>query len=144
MKRIIGRKEKISFPEWNIQEITAKVDTGAYNGAIHSMYAEEMIENGEKVLYFQILDPRHPFFKDKKLRTGRYTVKKVKNSFGHMEKRFLIKTTISIFGEEFEAGFTLSDRSEMKNAVLLGRRVLKGRFLVDVDKSYTAKAQKNK
>lgn len=138
MKRIIGRKEKVSFPEWDLWDIPAKVDTGAYNGAVHAVYAEEGLENGQKVLFFQILAPGHPFFKDKKLKTFRYSVKKVKNSFGQMEKRFLIKTPIRIFGEEFEAGFTLTDRSMMKNAVLLGRKVLKGRFLVDVDKSYLA------
>jgi hypothetical protein len=61
-------------------------------------------------------------------------VKKVKNSFGQMEKRFLIQTSMVIGNCTIPAAFTLSDRKKMKNAVLLGRKVLKGRFLVDVDK----------
>ncbi|MCB0803275.1 MAG: ATP-dependent zinc protease [Flavobacteriales bacterium] len=35
-KTIVGRVEKVDFPELGILDIEAKIDTGAYSTAIHS------------------------------------------------------------------------------------------------------------
>ena len=144
VKKIIGRREKINLPKWNIFHINGKVDTGAYNCAIHASFTEEKNENGKNTLEFVLLGPSHPSYTGKKINTNQYKMKRVKNSSGQMETRYLVKTTISIFGEEIEAGFTLSNRSNMKNAILIGRKVLKVRYLVDVDKiNLTQIANKN-
>jgi hypothetical protein len=37
-----------------------------------------------------------------------------------------------MFDVEFDAEFTLTDRSKMRNPILLGRKILIGRFIVDV------------
>jgi len=132
-KRIIGRREKITLPEWGLKMISAKVDTGAYTSSIHCEYAEEKEENGKMFLEFKVLAPGHIKYKNQVIRTADYTQKKVKNSFGVAEVRFKVNTTVSMFGEEFEAEFTLSDRAKMRNAILIGRKTLKGKFLVDVD-----------
>ncbi|WP_373497348.1 RimK/LysX family protein, partial [Aquiflexum sp.] len=58
--------------------------------------------------------------------------KKVKNSFGQAEVRYKVSTKVIMFGVEFEAEFTLTDRSKMRNPILLGRKILIGRFIVDV------------
>ena len=34
-KKIIGRLERVDQPEFDLKRIEAKIDTGAYNGAIH-------------------------------------------------------------------------------------------------------------
>ncbi|WP_158861547.1 ATP-dependent zinc protease family protein [Lunatibacter salilacus] len=137
MKQIIGRKEKISLPEWGLKLITAKIDTGAYTSAIHSDFAqEETDEMGNKVLTFTVLPKQHKKYNGEIIRTTDYTTKKVKNSFGQAEDRFKIMTKVILFGEEFEAEFTLSDRTNMRNSILLGRKLLKGRFVVDVDLTY--------
>ncbi|MBD3630218.1 RimK/LysX family protein [Cyclobacterium sp.] len=133
-KTILGRKESISLPEWDIGKINAKIDTGAYNCTIHVSLANEIQEGGKKLLEFIPLEPSHKSFSGKKIQTAKYKVKKVKNSFGQMEKRYLVLTSLAIGDATFPAAFTLSNRSNMKNAVLLGRKILKGRFLVDVDK----------
>ncbi|WP_332911449.1 RimK/LysX family protein [Algoriphagus boritolerans] len=64
----------------------------------------------------------------------------MKNSFGQAEVRYLIVTKIKIAGETFSAEFTLSDRSNMKNSILLGRKILRDKFLVDVNKVNLSKA----
>lgn len=133
-KTILGRKEIISLPEWDIRKVNAKIDTGAYNCTIHVSSVKEILEGEGKFLEFIPLDPSHAAYAGKKIRTAKFKVKKVKNSFGQMEKRYLVLTSITIGEISFPAAFTLSNRSNMKNAVLLGRKILKGRFLVDVDK----------
>jgi hypothetical protein len=133
MKKIIGRREKIHLPEWGLRYVTAKTDTGAYTSAIHCEFSEEIIENSVPVLYFKVLSPKHKKFKNKLIRTEYFTEKVVKNSFGQAEVRYKVNTKVVMFGEEFDAEFTLTDRSKMKIPILIGRKLLRGKFLVDVD-----------
>ncbi|MDN3668693.1 RimK/LysX family protein [Echinicola jeungdonensis] len=142
-KRTIGRREKISLPEWGYRLISAKVDTGAYTNAIHCEYAKENETNGKKVLEFRLLSPQHRLYKDQVFQTTEYSRKKVKNSFGETEIRYKVSTKVLMFGEEFKTEFTLSDRSKMRNAILLGRKMLSGKFLVDVDEVNLSKKHKS-
>ncbi len=133
MKVIIGRKEKITLSEWGFTKISAKIDTGAYTSAIHCEYAQVKIVGGKRTLEFILLSPANKHFKNQVISTQNFTQKKVKNSFGHVEIRFKVTTKVTMFGKEFDGEFTLSERSKMKNPILLGRKLLKGRFLIDVD-----------
>ncbi len=134
MKQIIGRKEKITLEEWGLKNITAKIDTGAYTSAIHCEYTQLKMLGGKEILEFIVLAPSHKHYKHQLISTEHFTQKKVKNSFGQVEIRYKVSTKIRMFGQEYQAEFTLSERSKMKNPILLGRKVLKGRFLIDVDK----------
>lgn len=143
-KKIIGRKEKISLPELELDLLQAKIDTGAYTSSLHAENIQVIQQDGKPVLSFLPLMPDHKKFIGKTVIFENFKQKKVKNSFGQVEERYLIKTTIQLAGEEYLAEFTLSDRSSMKNAILLGRKILKKRFLVDVSKTNLACAyQKN-
>jgi hypothetical protein len=61
---------------------------------------------------------------------------KVKSSNGISESRPMIKTTIQLFGEHHEILLTLTNRGDMSHPVLLGRRFLRNKFLVDVSKKF--------
>jgi hypothetical protein len=139
-KKIIGRKEKISLPKVGLKSVWAKIDTGAFTSSLHAEAIREEEVDGKKVLKFEILMPGHRDFTGKTLSFDEYKQKKVKNSFGQAETRFLIVTKIKIAGETFLAEFTLSDRSSMKNSILLGRKILQDKFLVDVNKVNLSKA----
>ena len=143
-QKIIGRKEKVSLPKLGLTLVWAKTDTGAFTSSLHAEQIREEIIEGKKVLLFQVLMPGHKDFTGRTLSFGKYREKKVKNSFGQTETRFLIVTKIRMAGESFPAEFTLSDRSSMKNSILLGRKVLQGKFLVDVNRTNLSKAHRKK
>lgn len=143
-KKIIGRKEKISIPGLGLKLVWAKIDTGAYTSSLHAEHIREELKDGKKVLCFEVLMPGHKDFTGKALTFEKYREKKVKNSFGQAETRFLIMTKIRIAGETFPAEFTLSDRSSMKNSILLGRKILQDKFLVDVNGANLSKAYRKK
>ncbi len=143
-KKTIGRKEKISLPELGLKLVWAKIDTGAFTSSLHAEHIREENVDGKKVLLFEILMPGHRSFTGKTLSFENYREKKVKNSFGQAETRYLIVSKIRIAGETFSAEFTLSDRSSMKNSILLGRKVLQDRFLVDVNGVDLSKAYRKK
>ncbi len=144
MKIIIGRKDKADFPEFPLNDIECKIDTGAYTSSIHCHQIKECVINDAKHIEFYLLDPSHPDYTQEKLKTKHYKKKRVKNSFGRSEQRFVIETFITLFGEDYPIELSLSERSEMKYPILLGRKLLKGRFIVDSSKYDISFKLKNK
>ena len=145
--KIIGRIDKADFPELFLSNINIKVDTGAYTSTIHSHHIKEIVIDGEKHIEFQLLDPTHSKYRDEIFKTKRYKKKRVKNSFGKSEQRFVVETIIVIFEEEYPIELSLSERSDMKYPILIGRKLLNKRFIVDTSKqnlSFKLKKKKRK
>jgi hypothetical protein len=136
-KKVIGRLERVSLPEFGLKEIEAKIDTGAYNGAIHISKIDKIDEEGKEILKFTLLDSEHPEYNGKNFETTDFEKKQVKNSSGQSETRYFITTPIILKNEEFEVKLGLSDRSEMRFPVLIGRKKIKKRFVVDASKKFT-------
>ncbi|TXD50468.1 MULTISPECIES: ATP-dependent zinc protease [unclassified Polaribacter] len=134
MKIIIGRTDKADFPELSLEEIDVKIDSGAYTSSIHCSNIKEFTENNESLIKFTLLDPEHSFYNHKEFRSKNYTSKIVKSSNGISEKRFMIQTEIVIFNTTFPIHFTLSERTDMKFPVLLGRKFLNKKFVIDTAK----------
>ncbi len=128
--KIIGRREFVSFPLLNLQHIEAKIDTGAYTSSLHCQQIKLTVVNNKKSLQVQLLDNSIHTITN-------FTKKKIKNSFGEMEERFIIKTIIQIGRKKINTTVSLSDRENMRYPVLIGRRLLKGKFMVDVNLIYT-------
>lgn len=127
-KQTIGRRELIDFPELGLYQVAAKIDTGAYTTALHCHDIRE--ENG--ILYFKLLDPAHPGYTAKEQSFSTYSQKEIRNSFGETEKRYIIKTQIRIGRRRINSAISLTDRGTMRYPVLIGRKLLKNRFIVDV------------
>ncbi len=143
----IGRIDKADFPELNLQNIKVKVDTGAYTSSIHCHDVKEVESEGEKYIEFEILDPSHPEYENKVYKVKGYKEKAIKSSNGTTEQRFIIKTIIAIFNEKLPIELSLSERSDMKFPVLIGRKFLNNRFIVDTSLtniSFKLKMKKNK
>jgi len=129
---IFGICEYVDIPEFGLLNVLAKVDTGAYSGALHCSKIEEIIQesNGKskKVLRF-IPSDKHAH----QIELKKYVKSYIKSSTGHREKRYLFDTKIVIKGVPYDVRIGLSDRSSMNYEVLLGRRFLnQNNILVDV------------
>ena len=131
-KCIIGRRDLIDLPEFDLHNIEAKVDTGAYTSAIHCSHIQVIERKGVKKISFHILGTHQIGVGHRVFTTKNFKEKKIISSFGQIEERFVIKTKIKLFGKVFRAEFSLSDRTEMRFPVLLGRKLLRNRFMVDV------------
>ncbi|PJJ58795.1 ATP-dependent zinc protease family protein [Hymenobacter chitinivorans] len=133
-KRVVGRRELVDFPQFDIQGVEAKVDTGAYTGAIHcSNIRVEQLPDGRQILRVQLLDDTHPNFNGRPMYFADFSLRDIKSSNGDVQERYVIQTIIRLFNEDYVTEFSLSDRSDMKYPVLIGRLLLRrGRFVVDV------------
>ena len=129
---VIGRRERISFPELNLFDIEAKVDTGAYSTTIHCHDVEVKNIEGKQVLCFKLLDPEHAEYTDKEQRFEVFQLKTFKNSFGEQEDRYVVQTLIKLGKRKVRGTVSLTSRANMRYPVLIGRKLLKDRFIVNV------------
>ena len=127
---VIGRAESVELLDFHVSSVVAKVDTGA---DISSIWASS-IEEREDGLHFILFGPESPYYTGKMQRFTKpdYSLTRVANSFGHKELRYKVKLRLKVKGRTIRATFTLSDRSQKTYPILLGRRLLHGKFLVDV------------
>lgn len=132
-KTIIGRKEIANFPELKLSHIHVKIDTGAYTSSIHC----HSITEKDGRLYCNPLDPDHDAYKDEEIMFEQFRLKKVRSSNGEVENRYKIISTIEIQGETHKIDMTLTNRQNMKTPVLIGRKFLAKKYIVDVSKKYT-------
>jgi hypothetical protein len=137
---VLGRYDRVDLPGLGLKNIHAKVDTGAYRCSLHCQSAKVV----DGVLEFVLLDEEHPEFTGMKFTADTFHERDIKNSFGEVESRYVITTTIKIFNEEITAEFSLSNRGLLKFPILLGRKILQSRYLIDVKRknlSYKAKQE---
>ena len=127
-KMVIGRREVIAFPELGLEQVVAKIDTGAYTTALYCHDIREV----DGILYFKLLGPSYENYNPAEQRFSEYTQKEIKNSFGEIEKRYVIKTSVKIGRKRIKSLISLTNRENMRYPVLIGRKLLKNRYVVDV------------
>jgi len=131
-KTIIGRAERAILPDHGEQQIPVKVDTGA---DLSSIWASEIREK-DGCLEFVLFDKDSSFYTGHviRLEASEYRLTRIASSFGDRQLRYVVKMRIKVVGRTIKATFTLADRSQKLYPVLIGRRMLKNKFLVDVSK----------
>ncbi|WP_026754193.1 RimK/LysX family protein [Sediminibacter sp. Hel_I_10] len=127
-KKVIGRIDKADFPTLDLSDIDIKIDTGAYTSSIHchKFYEEDGML---KCLFY---DKEHPNYNGKKIVFKNFSTTRVKSSNGIVQQRYKVKTSIIIFNKKYSIHLTLSDRDDMKFPILIGRKFLLKKFVVDV------------
>ncbi len=125
---IIGRAEFMDIIDV-VPSVPVKIDTGAYRSSIH---ATNIKENGSKLSFDLLGHPISPVVYH--MEVDEFDTVNITNSFGKSEKRYEIKMRVKIGPKVFNTRITLADRSKNFYPVLVGRKMLHGRFLVDVTK----------
>ncbi len=131
----IGRIEAISILDLELFDLDVKIDTGAYSNSLHC--DEITIENN--FVSFRLLDKVHKAYHNKKIKMPLYKEKKVKSSNGTVEKRAFIQVKVRFFNKIYKTIVSLTNRKDMKYPMLIGRKFLQNRFLVDVSKKNLTK-----
>lgn len=132
----VGWREWISIPQWGVEYIKVKVDTGARTSSIHVQDIEEFRKEGTLWVRFKVF----PFQKSTRhfvlAEAPVIDTREVRSSSGHQEMRPVVKAEFILSGIRFEGEITLTNRDQMGFRMLLGREALKERFFVLAGKSY--------
>lgn len=131
---VIGRKDVADFKDLNLNGIDVKVDTGAYTSSFHCHKIERYEKESEEWVRCNFLDPDHEMYHEKEFCFPIHKIRRVKSSNGIIEERYSIMTNITIFQNIYPIELTLTERQDMKNPVLLGRKFLSKKFVVDTSK----------
>lgn len=135
---LIGWREWVALPDFGIQAIKAKVDTGARTSAIHAKHIKRFQDQGLPMARFTIhpiqRSTEHPIDVTAEVVDER----KVRSSSGHAKRRPVVVTTLELAGYHWPIELTLTNRNMMGFRLLLGRQALKQRFLIHPGRSFVA------
>lgn len=132
----IGWREWIRLPDLGQTVIKAKVDTGARTSTLHAYDITEVERDGQTWIRFSF----HPVQRDEEQAVtaeARLVDRRtVTASNGQSELRYVVETEAVIDGVSTPIELTLTRRDAMGFRMLLGRRALRGLFVVDPKRSY--------
>lgn len=130
----LGWREWVALPEFGIDYIKAKIDTGAKTSVLHAFSLRILTENPNR-LRFQL----HPIQKNDQIivdcETDILDKRVITTSGGHKELRYVIKTEIILGPRRWPIEITLTNRNSMGFRMLLGRSALKD-IIVNPNQSF--------
>lgn len=117
----IGRCEKVLFTKLNEGVLMAKIDTGAFNAAMH-VDSVNLTDSG---LIVKIKNNTYIFHN--------WSEVDVKSSNGKVQKRYGVKLKMRLGNKNYKIFVSLTNRKNMKFPILIGRKFLHlNDFVVDV------------
>jgi hypothetical protein len=114
------------------KDVPAKIDTGADSSAI---WASNIRVGKDNILRFSLFGEGSPFYNGKIFKRSDFEVAAVRSSKGEEQIHYRARFTIKLAGRKIRVLFNLYDRSRNNFPVLIGRRTLQGRFIIDPKKS---------
>lgn len=136
----LGWKEVCDLPGLGLSNIQAKIDTGAKTSCLHAFAVEPFTRDEAQWVRFGV----HPLKQDDTevvwLEAPVVDQRRVRDSGGHAEQRFVIAVDVVIGQSDaaaaFSTEFTLTSRDSMAFRILIGRRALAGRYVVNAAKAF--------
>jgi hypothetical protein len=136
----IGWREWVALPELGVSAVKAKIDTGARSSSLHAWDVTIFEGNGQGRRRTQVRFVLHPRQRDLaetvEAEADLVAVRAVRSSNGEVEDRPVIRTPVVIDGRRYAIELTLTRRDEMGFRMLVGRRALRRRFVIDPGRSF--------
>ena len=127
-KKVIGWREHVSFPDWGVGPVRAKIDTGARTSAIHVADIEDL---GDGRIRFEVVTRERPKRRTVWVEAEPVRTATVKPSTGDKQSRPVVSTRFRLGGVEQTIELGLVCRKGMLCRMLVGRTALADRFVVD-------------
>lgn len=122
------------------ENVPAKIDTGADSS---SVWVSHLRVDKDGILKFRFFGENSPFYNGKVVKRKEYKVAVVRSATGQEQIRYRAYFTVGIGGRKIKMLLNLSDRGNNNFPVLIGRRSISGKFLVDVSKQEAPRPPRN-
>ena len=140
-KKVVGWKEQVALPDLKIKSVIAKIDTGANLATIDADDIKFVTRKDVKYVKFTVKKRNNTVRKTSAPLAG---FKRIRSSNGDVERRPYIKTDILMDGITKNIELTLTDRGPMDYTMLIGRKALGRRWIVNPSISFITKPNGNK
>ena len=140
-KKVVGWKEQVALPDLKIKSVIAKIDTGANVATIDAADIKFVTRKDVKYVKFTVKKRNNTVRKTSAPLAG---FKRIRSSNGDFEKRPYIKTDILMDCITKNIELTLTDRGPMDYTMLIGRKALGRRWIVNPSISFMTKPKGNK
>lgn len=135
---IIGSVEYVGLPDMGIAKIKARVDTGAKTSSLHASSITEFERDGQVWVGYNLhigdSNKSASVYSEAPLVAKR----SVRSSSGEKEVRHVIETRLCIADKIWPVEITLTCRKKMRFRMLLGRRAMLDKVLVNPSHAYLA------
>ncbi len=135
-KPTVGWREWVGLPCLGIQEIKAKIDTGARSSCLHAFNLKRFEKEGRPFVRFEVHPIQRSHAQKVEIESPVLEERKVRSSNGHVSVRPVILTQLELLGARWDIELTLANRDVMGFRMLLGREALRTRVLIDCGRSY--------
>lgn len=136
---IIGWREHVALPQLGVKSIKAKVDTGARSSSIHAFDIQSFERDGIPWVKFSIYPKQRSSEKAITAEAPVLDIRQIRSSTGQVQQRYVILTVIELMGQSWPIELTLACREEMGFRMLLGRQAIRGRMIVDPQRSFCSR-----
>ncbi len=142
---VLGWKERVTLPDWEVGPLPAKLDTGARTSALH---VEDLTTVGEREatdrpgeqlprLRFTVLWGGGSGSRRVSVAADAVAYRRVRDTRARSERRPVVRTRLTCGPLDVPAAeITLTSRHGMNFRMLLGRLTLERRCLVDPGRDY--------
>lgn len=137
--QIFGWKEWVVLSDGkNELKVAAKLDTGAFTSSVHAEEKKLFERDGKKWVRFVVADPRNAELGRIRVEAPLVRIARIKEPGGESEAREVVRLAFRIGERTLKTDFTLSNRSNMLNPVLIGRTTLRELGWVDPSRAFIA------
>jgi hypothetical protein len=141
---VLGWKEEAFLPEWGIERLRVKLDTGARTSAIHVAACDTVGHYEREGQRLPIVRLRIPL---SRLRPERIAdvetpvigYRSVRDTSARPERRAVVRTRLVCGPIDRDIEVTVTDRTGMIFRMILGRQALDGLCLVDPGRTYVTR-----
>lgn len=130
--RVLGWRERVSFPAWKVGALLAKVDTGARTSSID---VDGLEQRGDDEVRFVVVVDDVRGITSHEIVAPLVRRANVKPSTGQVQRRCVVRTHVRIGDIEREIELTLHRRRGMICRMLLGRTAL-ANCIVDPNRTF--------
>ena len=122
-----GWIERVSFPALGLV-FEGKLDTGADSSSINASEVRVLFKTDRRYVSFIISDDTG---KSTRVELPHTRWVRIRRTGGGYDRRPVVRLTVCVGGFSVESDFTIADSKTLDYQVLIGRKILAGRLLVD-------------
>ncbi len=135
--QVYGWREWVQIGD-SAPKMPAKLDSGARTSSLHVEEKELFERDGRKWVRFIVTDPREDKSPRTRIEAPLVRIAHVKEPGGEPQAREVVRLNFTIGDRKMRAEFTLNDRSNMLNPVLIGRSTITELGWIDPSRAYLA------